>query len=156
MENKTVVSMWNSFLATIGEDETTTKRKYTAWHFCDNERCANALADLVLEGTKRATASLYLTYEHENEEIPKAGDYSIVTDWSGTAKCIIQTIKVDLMPYQEVSETFARTEGEGDKSLDYWRKAHWPFFTREMESMGKEPTEDMLVVCEEFRVVYPE
>ncbi|MCT4606010.1 MAG: ASCH domain-containing protein [Marinisporobacter sp.] len=30
------------------------------------------------------------------------------------------------------TEEFAKTEGEGDKSLKYWRKVHIDFFTREV------------------------
>ena len=41
-------------------------------------------------------------------------------------------------------------EGEGDKSLDYWRKVHIKFF--EEESEGKF-NEDMEVLCEEFELL---
>lgn len=47
------------------------------------------------------------------------------------------------------------TEGEGDMSLEYWRKIHRVFFTEELKDLEKEFTEDMMVVCEEFEVVYP-
>lgn len=154
MEHKTILAMWKDYLATVGENEIDTTKSYTSWHFCDNEEDANDLVDLVLCQTKRATASLYLAYEYENEEVPKVGNTSIITDWCGIAKCIIETIKIDIVPYNEVSEEFAATEGEGDKSLDDWRRAHWSYFSREMEVMGKRPTEEMLVVCEEFKVTY--
>jgi len=154
MENKSIMKMWNDFLATIGDNELTTTKKYEAWHFCNNQKDADELAQLVLQGVKKATASLYLSYEFENEEIPKVGDYNIITDWSGVAQCIIETIKVDIVPFNKVSEEFAATEGEGDKSLEFWKRVHWSFFKSEMEEMGKEPTEDMLVICQEFKVVF--
>ncbi|MHB8129970.1 MAG: ASCH domain-containing protein [Mobilitalea sp.] len=154
MDHKSVLAMWKEYLTTIGEDEENTLKSYTSWHFCDNEEDANDLAELVLLGTKRATASLYLSYEYEKEDLPKIGKHSIIMDWSNDARCILETIKIDIVPYQEVTESFAATEGEGDKSLDYWRRAHWSYFSREMEAMGSEASEDMLVVCEEFKVVY--
>lgn len=80
--------------------------------------------------------------------------YSIITDWLGEAKCIIQTKAVNIVPYNEVTEEFAATEGEGDKSLEYWRKVHWEFFSEECNEIGIEPTLNMLVVCEEFEVVF--
>ncbi|MGO1528704.1 MAG: ASCH domain-containing protein, partial [Senegalia sp. (in: firmicutes)] len=43
---------------------------------------------------------------------------------------------------------------EGDKSLEYWRKAHINFFSRELEKYDIEFSEDMPVVFEEFEVVY--
>ena len=48
---------------------------------------------------------------------------------------------------------FAWEEWKGDRSLDYWRKAHWDFFSRTLPAIGKEPGKDMLV-CERFRVIY--
>jgi len=48
----------------------------------------------------------------------------------------------------------AEIEGEGDKSLKYWRRAHISFFSRELEEYNMKFTEDMPVVFEEFEVVY--
>lgn len=154
MEHESVQSMWTKYLNNIGENQATTTKEYTAWHFCDNQEDADELVQIVLQGIKRATASLHLSYEFENEEVPMVGNHSILTDWSGIAKCIVKTVKVDVVPYNKVTEEFAATEGEGDQSLEYWKRAHWSYFSREMEAMGKEPTEDMLVICEEFKVVY--
>ncbi len=46
------------------------------------------------------------------------------------AVLIIQTIEVFVLPFNEVSEQFAFDEGEGDRSLAYWRKAHENYFRR--------------------------
>jgi uncharacterized protein YhfF len=47
---------------------------------------------------------------------------------------------------------------EGDRSLQYWREAHWRFFSRTLpsigKSIGKEPATEMPLVCERFWVVY--
>jgi uncharacterized protein YhfF len=154
MEQITVRKLWQDFLEAAGDNEATTEKKYTAWHFCDNEKDADELADLVIQGIKRATASLFLAYETEREDLPKVGDYSIITDWAGRARCIIQTVRIEIVPFGKVTPEFAATEGEGDKSLKYWRGAHWAYFSREMKELGMEPSEDMMVVCEEFKVAY--
>lgn len=153
MEHESVKYMWRNYLETIGEKLDSTNMKYSAWYFCDNKQDANELAELVYEGTKRATASLYMLYNNE-DELPKVGDLSVIINWDGVAKCIIKTINIDIVPFKDVTEEFAATEGEGDKSLAYWKRAHWSFFSREMKELGKEPNEDMLVVCEKFEVVY--
>ena len=153
-ENTTVKKMWNDYLNSINESSEKTDLKYTSWHFCNNKEDANSLYKIVLKGVKRATASLYLSYEHNKEEIPNKGSLSIITDWDENAKCIIQTTAVKMVPYNEVTEEFAAKEGEGDKSLKFWKRVHWKFFSEEMEEIGKEPIEDMLVVCEEFKVVF--
>jgi uncharacterized protein YhfF len=68
---------------------------------------------------------------------------------------IIQTTEVTIVPYEDVSSEFAYDEGEGDRSLDYWRQAHWSYFSRRCGHIGRKPTPTMLVICERFRVVYP-
>ncbi len=59
------------------------------------------------------------------------------------------------MTFAEVDAAFAFDEGEGDRSLDYWRGAHERFFTRTLPDIGKTFNETMPVVCERFEKVYP-
>lgn len=153
-EHKSVKKMWKDYLISIGENAINTDKRYTSWYFCDNEKSANDLAKLVKEETKRGTTSLHYCYELENEELPMKDNYSIITDWNGIAQCIIKTKKVYILPFKDVNEELAGIEGEGDKSLDYWRKVHIYFFTRELKEQEIEFSEDMLVVFEEFEVVY--
>lgn len=143
---------WDAFQTEIGFDAS--ERFYEAFHFADNENHANELAQLVLSGTKRATASLLWTYEASNKPLPKAGDLSVVTDWQSNPLCVIESTEVAVTPYDEVTERFAATEGEGDKTLRFWREVHWLYFGRECQRLGKEPSQKMPVVCEEFRVLY--
>lgn len=81
--------------------------------------------------------------------------YSIILDKQDHAVCIIQTTEVTIIPFDQVNDEHAYLEGEGDRTLDYWRKIHADFFTQEMENMGQQFHKDMLVVCEKFKVVYP-
>ena len=115
----------------------------------------DALAELVLNGIKTATASAYPLYEQEQEPLPKAGDYSVILNTKGEAVCIIRTTKVYVVPFREVSADHAFREGEDDRSLESWREVHRDFFTREMNAGGLTFDEDMPVVCEEFMRVYP-
>ncbi len=127
------------------------QEEYEAWSFgCD----ADGLAELVRRGEKTATSSLFLLYELEQEPLPQAGGYDVILDSKGQAVCVIQTTKVYVVPFRQVSEEHARREGEGDKSLAYWREVHQKFFAEELKAEGLEFTEDMSVVCEEFQLVY--
>ena len=83
------------------------------------------------------------------------GDYCIITDWAGKAKCIIRNMNVSLLPFAHITAEMAAKEGEGDLSLDYWIKVHIEFFTEECEEAGKKFNEEMFVVFEEFELVYP-
>lgn len=153
-EHASVKKMWSDYLGSIGEFQETTDLTYQSWYFCDNEQDANELVELVLEGTKQGTASLHRLYELENERVPEPGDHSVLTDWDGNAKCIIRDIKVTIIPFREFSEGLALIEGEGDKSLEYWRRAHLKVFKADAEAAGFEFTEDLLVVFEQFEVIY--
>jgi uncharacterized protein YhfF len=76
-----------------------------------------------------------------------------VLDGRNEPLCIVETTEVALLTFEQVDARFAWEEGEGDRSLDYWRKAHWDFSSRTLPAIGKEPGKDMLV-CERFRVIY--
>ena len=115
---------------------------------------SDTLSSLVLEGKKTATASAYPLYGRENEKLPEKGDYSVILDGKGNGVCVIRTDKVSVVPFSDVGEDHAFKEGEGDRSLEYWRRVHKEFFTECMEEAGEEFTPDMAVVLEEFSIVY--
>jgi uncharacterized protein YhfF len=144
-----VKEMWASFNSGLNRIDS-----YTSWHFCDNEKDANELLELVLEGRKRGTASVYELYEKENEKLPEVGDYSVITNWLGEPRCIIKTTNVNILSFSRVSEGFAYKEGEGDRGLKHWKKVHWEVFGRSMDEHGLKVQESTLVVCEEFELVY--
>ncbi|HZV94784.1 MAG TPA: ASCH domain-containing protein [Candidatus Nitrosocosmicus sp.] len=150
---KSVQPFWDEFQASIAYDAS--PRFYEAFHFDDNEPTANALAALVLSGQKRATAGLLWTNEVTGKPLPIVGSLSVVTDWQGVPLCIIESTHIEIVPFDSVSDHFAAVEGEGDKTLLYWRDAHWRFFSRECRRIGRVPDMGMPVVCEQFKVVYP-
>jgi uncharacterized protein YhfF len=153
MENyhHTVHDLWKRF---IDANPEYSNSKYKAWYFCDTEDCPNKLAELVMQKVKRVTTSLYRWYESGDEILPAAGDLNVISNWDGTAHCITKTIKVTVLQFRDVDEEHAFIEGEGDKSLDYWRKAHISFFTRELTAINEEFSEDVMVVFEEFEKIY--
>lgn len=150
--SREIREFWNRFCASVPEDPS--ERFYEVLHFADTESVADELAALVLAGIKRGTASLRWMYEHEMQPLPTVGGLSVVTLWSGEPACVIETRNVEIVPFEEVTPEFARLEGEGDKSLEYWREVHWKFFASECAQIGKIPSPDMEVVCEQFDVVY--
>lgn len=143
---------WNAFADSIGGVDDALF--YEVCVFGDSEDLANELAELVLRGIKRATAGSVWSCEVEGRRLPVPGDLSIVTNWSGSPLCIIETEAVELVPFSEVSSEFAATEGEGDGSLSFWRDAHRQYFTRECARAGRQFSENMPVACERFKVVY--
>ena len=124
-----------------------------AWSFGANPAQADELLDLVLAGTKTATASALWDYEAENEPLPETGALSIILDGSGQPRALIETASVDIVPFDQVDEEHARLEGEGDLSLAHWREVHQRFFT-DVATHERGFAPDMPVVCERFRVLY--
>jgi uncharacterized protein YhfF len=115
---------------------------------------ADDLGGLVVRGVKTATCSLYWEYEAGLEVLPEAGGLSIILDGRGDPLCLIETTSVEIKPFNTVDAQFAYDEGEGDRSLEYWRQAHRRFFGRTCADFGRELSEDMPVVCERFKVLF--
>ncbi|MCW2839585.1 MAG: hypothetical protein JWR55_1068 [Aeromicrobium sp.] len=125
-----------------------------AWSFGATPEQAGALVDLVLDGTKTATAGAQWDYEHEDEPLPRVGDLAIVLDGAEHPRALIEVTQVDVVPFGQVDAEHARREGEGDRSLVHWRTVHERFFTEHAtHDRGFSP--DMPVVLERFRVLYP-
>lgn len=128
---------------------------HQVWSFGNSVEMAEELAELVLAGKKRATASLEWAYEEKSEAKPVLSGYSIVTDFEGNPKCVIRTTELAIVPFNEVDAEFAFDEGEGDQSLDYWRQEHWNFFSQNCIELDREPDQTMPVNCERFELLYP-
>ena len=126
--------------------------EFEAWAFSE---APDKLADLVKRGVKTATCSSFDGYEARREAVPKAGDYSVILDSRGSAVCVVKTAKVEIVPFCRVTADHAWKEGEGDRSLDYWRRVHEPFLSGELAEIGRSFSEDVKVVCEEFELIYP-
>lgn len=113
------------------------------------------LADLVFKGEKTATASAYDLYVLEDEPLPQVGTFDIILDSQNQSVCIVEITKVSVELFNQVSAQHAFKEGEGDKSLVYWRQVHEDFFRDCLGEAGLTFTPESKVVLEEFRKVYP-
>lgn len=152
--DKTVSEMWNAF--TISNPEFKKDELPASTYFHNNEADANRLAELILNGKKKAGSGLYIWYEEAQADLPQIGTMLIVTDFGGKAIAIIETKKVDTIPFNEISKTYAELDmGTTIEPLEKWKKAHWDFFANAMEENGQKPTEDMLIVCEWFETIWP-
>lgn len=150
-DSASVIKLWDSYLRENPEIDLNTS--YTSWYFDDNEKSANELVELVLNGEKKGTSSLNKLYE-SGEEKPKVNDYSIITNFYGEAKCIIKTMEIKKLPFDEVTEEMAYLEGEGNKTLDYWKRVHRNCFNGYSSSVQKTFNDKDLVIYEYFEVVY--
>jgi uncharacterized protein YhfF len=152
MKSEIVSEFWQEFCRE--NQNVNPSEDYQVWFFGNSQEMSVKLADFVIFGTKRATASLSLINKLQPENTPINNGYSVVTDFAGKPLCIIQTTEISEVPFWEVDFEFAKTEGEGDENIEDWRKGHCDYFTKECKEAGFEFNEMMLVCCERFELLY--
>jgi uncharacterized protein YhfF len=119
-------------------------RHLESFAFGDNPDLADELLALVLEGKKRATCWAVV----EGMKGAEIGVQMVVRDGAGRPRAVLQTLELTQRRFDEVDEQFAFDEGEGDRSLAYWRAAHQRYFTR-LRLFDPH----MMLWCERFRLV---
>jgi len=119
----------------------------------DSPELSESLLAQIRAGTKRAGTALLWALEAEGDPLPAAGDVDLVLDHRGEPALVTRTTQVDVARFRDVDAEYAAVEGEGDGSLADWRRGHWAYFVRECARIGREPSEEMPVVCSRFEVV---
>lgn len=154
--NRSSVEMWSAFLTAYPEVLAEPGAvRVSAWAFGLGAEMETELAELVLSGRKRATASSLQGILTEGDQMPQPGTYSVILDGAGVARCVIRTTALTVTQLDAVSPEFAAREGEGDGSLAYWMEAHRRFFRAEHEELGIPFHDTIPVICEDFTVVWP-
>ena len=125
-----------------------------AYHFCNNKKDADACAILTVQGIKQATSPSLWWYKQFNMPKTKVGDLDIITNFQCQPKAIIQFTKIEHLKFKDITAEYASIEGEGDKSLDYWKKVHWDYYAEEMKPFDERPSEDMVIVCQHFKTIW--
>jgi uncharacterized protein YhfF len=118
------------------------------------------LVELVLAGTKTATAGLLVEMELDGEQIPTPGMREAVIDAEGRFVGEIETTECRLLRMADVDDAFARDEGEGFTDAAEWRIAHdgfWNAYLDELRERLGDPawslTDDTQIVCQRFKLV---
>ena len=122
--------------------------------FGDSPALSAELLELIRAGTKRAGASLLWAHEDERDPPPTVGDIGIVVSWEGAPAFVTLVVRCEVIPFDQVTAEFAWLEGEGDRTLAFWRDAHWAFFERECKRLGYKASAKMPVVCCEFQLAH--
>jgi uncharacterized protein YhfF len=124
-----------------------------AFSFGSTAEQADELAELVRTGTKTAMSMLVWELETEGRPLWRVGDQATVLDGAGTPICVIETTELAIKPFYAVDEEFAHDYGEGDRSLAWWRSVMLTYYSAVADQLGKRPSEDMLLICDRFKVV---
>nr|WP_297707193.1 GNAT family N-acetyltransferase [uncultured Butyrivibrio sp.] len=146
--------LWAEFCSKKNIDINT---PYEVWGFGGIEDGdTDKLAELVLQGKKFGTASSYDEYVMEDalDELPKPGDYSVILNSEDEAVCVIRDYDVYVRAFGDVPPFHAYAEGEGDRTLMYWRDVHMEFFKDCLDETEMPFNQESRVVCEKFSVEY--
>lgn len=143
-----IVEFWTRFLAETGRPD----GPYQVGGFAEEHpEIATQLAALVVAGTKRATTGLLAEYLAEGTPLPAVGDLWVVTDGTGAPVCVTRTTAVEGRRWADVDEAFAFEEGENDRTLAGWQRAHRWYF----DSIGHPVDDDTMLVLERFEKLWP-
>ena len=150
-KNANVQAFWNDQRLALGIDT----ELYHASTFADVRFATyhDELLALVSEGKKRATAHLQLDFERNNVRRRDVGDYWVVVDSESQPRYLIRITDVDVRPFDQVEQSFAEREGEGDSSLAYWAKVHREYFEQQCAEWGIPWSEEYPTVCEGFELL---
>ena len=121
----------------------------------DTRALADAHAELIVSGVKRAHASLLREFQKDLEPLPQIGDHLVVLDGAGRPRAIVRNTHVELRHFNEIDDSFAFEAGEGDLTLRWWLTAHRQEFAEQAEREGFEVDERIELVLEHFEVVWP-
>lgn len=124
-------------------------------YFGDHPELTDELLGLVLAGTKRATAALVAEFAAAGDPLPRVGGHWIACDSAGRPRVVLRSTELRLGGFASADAAFARDEGEGDLSLEYWREGHLRYWRRVCSGLGVEWGEDVEIVFERFAVVWP-
>lgn len=124
MEKNTTIHLEHANIPNLASSDL---QNLEVWYLGKNKKQANRLYKHVLTGKKIATSYLY----NKNEKLTNNA-YSILTNWDKTKQLLILTTNIEIVPFNKVTKQHAYNEGEGTKTLRYWRKIHKKFFTHEL------------------------
>ncbi|WP_376765709.1 ASCH domain-containing protein [Agromyces agglutinans] len=108
----------------------------------------------MLDGAKRATASLVAEFAIEGQPLPRIGGHWIACDSTGRPRVILRSIELRIARFGDVDAAFAYDEGEDDRTLESWRENHRRYWQRVAPTLGFEWTEQHEIVLERFEVAW--
>jgi len=129
-------------------------KSFQVFHFGAPGFMSSQLAHLVAKGRKRLTAGWCEAQKIAGLIEPTPGLISIVTDGFGIPICCIETESVEHLKFKDVTSEMAEREGEGDLTLEDWKKGHWEYWTTiEAPMLGLQFTVDSEIFVERFRLL---
>ena len=98
----------------------------------------------ILNGVKTLTSSAF--WDYADGKIPFFGALSVLVDG------VVETTRVEIMPFQAINEDLAQDYGEGDSTADWWRRVMGKFYQASAARHSVAFTDDTPIIGEWFAV----
>jgi histidinol-phosphate aminotransferase len=108
-------------------------------------------AALILDGTKTLTSSPF--WDYPDGKIPFVGALSVLLDGARVPRGIVETMRVEIMPFGAVTEDMARAYGEGERTVQWWRRVIGAWYRASAMRHGAVFTDDTPIIWEWIAVV---
>jgi len=126
-------------------------RYFTPMSIGDTGAAADEGAAAILSGDKTATSSPH--WEYPDGRIPFVGALSVLLDGRGLPRAIVETVRVEIIPFGSVNGDFARAYGEGARTLHWWRSVVGAWYRAAAARHGQDFSDKTPIICEWISVV---
>ena len=106
---------------------------------------------LILNGTKTLTSSPF--WDYPDGKIPFEGALSVLLDGLRQPRGIVETKRIEIMPFGAITEEMARAYGEGERTVEWWRRVMGEFYRASAVRHSAVLTDDTPHIWEWFVVV---
>lgn len=123
--------------------------------FGNSAEMANILIDLIGSFDKTGTFALESEFEQRPQDRPITGGYVVVTRFDGTPVLLYRLIEVSTVAFEDIGPQHVAVEGPKARDVEVWRSIHWPYWGAMLRAKGREPTLQMSVLFQRFKVLFP-
>ena len=109
-------------------------------------------AALILNGKKTLTSSPF--WDFPDGKVPFVGALSVLLDGSQGPRGIVKTTRIEIMPFAAITEEMARAYGEGERTVEWWRRVMGGYYRTSAARHNIALTDDTLLIWEWFVVVH--
>jgi uncharacterized protein YhfF len=109
-------------------------------------------AVLILNGTKTLTSSPF--WDYPDRRIPLVGALGVLLDGSQRPRGIVETTRVEIMPFGSITEEMALAYGEGERTVGWWLRVMGAFYRASAARHKAVLTDETLHIWEWFTVVH--
>jgi uncharacterized protein YhfF len=103
-------------------------------------------AEAILSGRKTLTSSPF--WDYPDGRIPFVGALCVLLGGARRPRAIVETVRVEVMPFSAITDDLARAYGEGGMTAAWWRREIGAWYRDSAARHGATFTEDTPIIWE--------